>query len=87
MSKLILPIRLTKAKLGVNNDIATRLKGKSPDGRSRYSLETHLEIYSRLLQIIRDTRPKLSVSLCLETIEAFDRLNLRNTLGKCNCVL
>jgi DNA repair photolyase len=82
-------MRLTEQKLGPQNPISLQLdkRRNSADGRSRFPLEMRDRGYRRLLSVIRKIDPELEVGLCLEESSMFDVLDLRASLGRCNCVL
>ena len=82
--------RLMELKLGGDNEISTQLDraaAKSDDGRIRFSRPTREQVYRHLIQCIRRTRPDLQVGLCLEDESMFASLNMRESTGRCNCVL
>jgi len=60
---------------------------KSPDGRLRFSRSTREEVYQHLVECIRRQHPDLEIGLCLEDEAMFASLDLRETMGRCNCVL
>jgi spore photoproduct lyase len=82
--------RLLELKLGKQNAISTLLdRGpvKPDDGRLRFSRATRVEVYRYLVECIRRRRPDLEIGLCLEDEEMFASLDLRGSIGRCNCVL
>jgi len=60
---------------------------KSPDGRLRFSRSTREDVYQYLIDCIRRQRPDLEIGLCMEDEAMFASLNLRESIGRCNCVL
>jgi hypothetical protein len=80
--------QLMNRKLGPKNAIAVQMcSARSEDGRMRYPEELREKGYRHLIQTAKRVRPDLEIGLCLETETMFDTLNMRNALGKCNCVL
>jgi len=79
---------LMNRKLGVDNPINREMqRQKEEDGRIRYS-ETLREMgYKHLIDTARKIQPDLEIGLCLETKKMFETLGMRESLGKCNCVL
>jgi hypothetical protein len=59
----------------------------SPDGRLRFNRSTREEVYRHLIDCIRRQRPDLEIGLCLEDEATFASLDLRGSIGRCNCVL
>ena len=81
-------MQLTERKLGKDNPISNMLeKGKSKDGRSRFPMNTRIEVYRTLIDKIRKLQPKLQIGLCMEETDAFKALGMENSIGCCNCVL
>ncbi len=82
-------LRLTDAKLGLDNPIRECLAGGGPcgDGRYRFSVARRLECYQYLLAILHRRRPELPVGLCLEEPGVFAILGMTDRIGTCNCVL
>ena len=81
---------LMEAKIGRHQAITDALDGShrsSGDGRTRYSFDQRIEMYSHLINVIKDHRPSPQIALCLEEQPAFKALGLESALGKCNCVL
>ena len=81
---------LMEAKLGPEQPISAALRREtqqSPDGRSRYPRDERIEIYQRIIDTIRSTRPDLPIALCLEERQVFEVLELEAAIGRCNCVL
>ena len=82
--------RLMELKLGENNEISSQLDpvaAKSDDGRIRFSRPTREQVYGHLIECIHQIRPDLQVGLCLEDEPMFVSLNMRECIGRCNCVL
>ncbi|MGD0898774.1 MAG: radical SAM protein [Thermoguttaceae bacterium] len=82
--------RLMELKLGKGNAISTLLDrgpAKSDDGRFRFSRSTREGVYRYLIECIRRQRPDLEIGLCLEDEPMFASLGLRESIGRCNCVL
>ncbi len=82
--------RLMEAKLGTRNAVSNALDsagGRSADGRSRYPFDQRIEIYTHLINVIRDHRSAPQIALCLEERRTFEALGLESALGVCNCVL
>ena len=82
--------RLMEAKLGARNAVSNALDsagGRSADGRSRYPFDQRIEIYTHLINVIRDHRSAPQIALCLEERRRFEALGLESALGRCNCVL
>jgi DNA repair photolyase len=82
--------RLMELKLGSQNAISPALgrEGtKLDDGRLRFSRSTREEVYRYLVESIRRQRPDLEIGLCLEDEAMFAALGLRESVGRCNCVL
>jgi len=83
-------MRLTEQRLGHNNPISTRLDrgaGRLIDGRLRFPRTLREEVYRCLIQTICRSAPDLEVGLCLEERSMFDALEIRASVGRCNCVL
>jgi len=82
--------RLMELKLGTQNTISMLLdrgQAKSDDGRIRFRRVTREEVYRYLIHCIRRQRPNLEIGLCLEDEAMFASLDLRGSVGRCNCVL
>jgi hypothetical protein len=82
--------RLMELKLGKQNAISTLLdRGpvKSDDGRLRFVRSTREGVYRCLIECIRRQRPDLEIGLCPEDEPMFTSLGLRESMGRCNCVL
>jgi spore photoproduct lyase len=62
-------------------------RGKSDDGRLRFSHPTREEVYRYLVECIRRDCPDLEIGLCLEDEAMFSSLGLQKNVGQCNCVL
>jgi hypothetical protein len=60
---------------------------KSADGRLRFVRSTREDVYRYLLECIRRQRPNVEIGLCLEDEPMFASLGLRESIGRCNCVL
>ncbi len=83
-------MRLTEQKLGRDNPISTQLDRKrqgTSDGRTRFPRELREKVYRHLLRQIQRLAPNLEVGLCLEEECMFDALEMRASVGRCNCVL
>lgn len=83
-------IWLMEQKLGRDNPISMNMDcscRECRDGRARFPRELREQVYKFLIEAIRQLRPRLDISLCLETPAMFDTLQMRDTLGRCNCVL
>ncbi len=81
-------LMLMEAKLGKENPISHRLdRRRSADGRVRFPLTPRVQIYRYLIDCIRKIRPDLDIGLCLEEHRVFEALNLRDAVGRCNCVV
>ena len=80
---------LMERKIGKSNPISKALSngGKSADGRARYPTRLRTELYSHLIKKIRQICSDLTIGLCLEEKEVFEKLNLTASIGRCNCVL
>ncbi len=81
---------LMEAKMGHDQAISNSLHGSpraSGDGRSRYPFDQRIEIYSHLINVIRDHDSAPPIALCLEEHSMFEALRMESALGKCNCVL
>lgn len=80
--------QLTERKLGRRNRISDQLeKAKSPDGRVRFPDQLRMEVYKHLIEYIRQQKPDLQISLCLEEKTIFKALDMEAAIGQCNCVL
>ena len=81
-------IQLTENKLGKQNEISNQLaKTKSPDGRIRFPTKQRIDVYSYLINIIKQRHKNIQVGLCLEEKNIFNSLGMTASIGKCNCVL
>jgi spore photoproduct lyase len=83
-------LRLTKSRTGASHatvDALSESVHKSADGRMRYSRDLRTHIYRKLISIIRDLEPDMSVGLCLEETAVFEAVGLGRAIGQCNCVL
>ena len=83
-------MRLTEQKLGRENPISAQLdrhRSQVTDGRARFPYELREEVYRQLLRTIRQTDEAVEVGLCLEDPSMFASLDMREKIGKCNCVL
>ena len=82
-------MRLMNDKLGDGNEINRLLSSgqRSADGRRRFRPALRVECYRHVLESIRNSRPDLTVGLCMEERETFRQLRLDANIGKCNCVL
>lgn len=81
-------IQLTENKLGKQNEISNQLaKTKSPDGRIRFPAKQRINVYSFLINIIKQHSKNMQVGLCLEEKDIFNSLGMSDSIGKCNCVL
>jgi spore photoproduct lyase len=82
---------LMERKLGrqnvISQAITRRTEPKSSDGRLRYSPEQRIQLYGRLIEMIRAVEPSLDIGLCLEDAATFEALGLAGNIGRCNCVL
>ena len=81
-------MRLTEEKLGKDNSISVMLeKSKSKDGRIRFPVNMRINVYKKLIDVIKAVKPQTQIGLCLEEIDVFKALNMENSVGFCNCVL
>lgn len=81
-------MQLTESKLGRQNVISDHLdKAKSADGRVRFPDGLRVDVYSRLIECIKEIRPELQIGLCLEDERVFKALSMETVIGRCNCVL
>ncbi len=83
-------MRLTEKKLGRKNPISVQLDrgpGRMTDGRARFPRELREEVYRHLLRTIRQQDQDVNIGLCLEEPSLFDSLDMRDSVGRCNCVL
>ena len=88
---------LMQKQVGALNAISANMQqNKSPDGRRRYPAALRVQFYRRVIEAVRDVRPDLTVSLCMEEPAVWQGLReslvLRNIQlnlqqGRCNCVL
>jgi len=76
--------RALRENLGADNPISPLLTS-SRGCRARYPLALRVKIYRHLLQHIR-SRSDLPVSLCLETLEAWEQVGLDPRTAHCNCM-
>jgi len=81
-------LQLTERKLGKDNPISKMLqKGKSKDGRIRFPIKLRIEVYRYLVDVIKRLQPELQIGLCMEETDTFKALEMKNSIGCCNCVL
>ena len=83
-------MRLTEQKLGRENPISVQLdrsRGRMTDGRARFPRELREKVYRHLLRTIRQQNKDVEIGLCLEEPSLFDSLDMRDSVGRCNCVL
>ena len=81
-------MQLTERKLGRRNAISNQLeKAKSSDGRVRFPDKLRTDVYKHLIECIRQQKPDLQISLCLEEQNIFKALDMETAIGRCNCVL
>jgi len=81
-------LQLTERKLGKDNPISKMLqKGKSKDDRIRFPIKLRIEVYKYLVDKIRKLQPQLQIGLCMEETDTFKALEMKNSIGCCNCVL
>jgi spore photoproduct lyase len=82
-------MRLTEQKLGPNNPISNQITRRSDvsDGRMRFPRELREKVYRHLIEVIRQIDSRLEIGLCLEEHSMFDALEIKTSLGRCNCVL
>jgi spore photoproduct lyase len=82
-------MRLTEQKLGRDNPISAQIDRRrgASDGRTRFPRELREKVYRYLIQVIQQVSPKIEIGLCLEERGMFDALDMRASLGRCNCVL
>lgn len=81
-------LTLMETKLGKGNPISQRLdRRRSADGRVRFPFALRVQVYRYLIDCIRRIRPRLDIGLCLEEHRVFEALNLRDAVGRCNCVV
>lgn len=81
--------RLMDRQLGAGNEISENIDQGSglADGRARYSANVRIEMYSHIIKAARKVRPELELALCLEESSVWETLGLKNSTGRCNCVL
>jgi spore photoproduct lyase len=82
--------RLLDLKMGKDNAISNHIEYGSKnegDGRARYSQEVRISMYSIIVETARKMRPDLEIALCLEEESVWDNLELKNDIGRCNCML
>jgi spore photoproduct lyase len=82
-------MRLTEQKLGRNNSISAQVERRHrvSDGRTRFPRELREKMYRHLITVIQQIDRKLEIGLCLEEHGTFDALQMKASLGRCNCVL
>jgi DNA repair photolyase len=83
-------IRLTEQRLGRENPISLQLdrrRSRLSDGRARFPRALREEVYRHLLRAIRRQDEAVEIGLCLEDSSLFDSLDMRENMGRCNCVL
>jgi spore photoproduct lyase len=82
-------MRLTEQKLGLDNPISAQVDRRHgvSDGRTRFPRELRERVYRHLIQVIQQVNRKLEIGLCLEEHGMFDALQMKASLGRCNCVL
>jgi spore photoproduct lyase len=82
-------MRLTEQKLGLNNAISNQITRRCDvsDGRMRFPRELREKVYRHLLEVIRQIDSRQEIGLCLEERNMFDALEIKTSLGRCNCVL
>jgi len=83
-------MRLTEQKLGRENPISVQLdrrQSRMSDGRARFPQELREEVYRHLLRTIRQQDGDVEIGPCLEEPPMFDSLDMRDSVGRCNCVL
>ncbi|MGD0077903.1 MAG: spore photoproduct lyase family protein [Sedimentisphaerales bacterium] len=81
-------LQLTERKLGKNNAISKMLEiNTSKDGRMRFPVKLRTEVYRYLIDKIKKLKPKLQIGLCLEEADVFNALDMKDSIGRCNCVL
>jgi spore photoproduct lyase len=82
-------MQLTEQKLGRDNPISVQVDRRrgALDGRIRFPRELREKVYSHLINIIQQVSPNLEIGLCLEEHDMFDALQMKASLGRCNCVL
>lgn len=81
---------LMNQKLPFANAISRNLVdsgNNQSDGRIRYSYDTRIQIYSYLIQTIRQVRPDLEITLCMEERSVIETVQLSSTIGHCICPL
>jgi len=82
--------KLMERKMGLNNAISSHIEDipqRTGDGRARYSQALRREAYSLIIEIVRRLRPELELALCLEEHELWQKTELEERTGHCNCVL
>jgi len=81
-------LKLTERKLSRENLISKMLeKSKSKDGRIRFPLKLRIKVYRYLIDAIKRFQPQLHIGLCMEEYQTFKALDIKSTIGRCNCVL
>lgn len=79
---------LLESGVGKENAISRYFdRKKSLDGRLRYFPDLRTEMYSHLMEVVREMRPDLESALCLEELGICRAAGLEKGIGKCNCVL
>lgn len=80
---------LMERKLGRSNPISRSFEepAGSGDGRTRYSRELRVRMYSALIGAARRARPDIQLALCLEERPVWEAFGLDDRIGRCNCVL
>ena len=82
--------RLMEQKMGLDNAISTHIDNSSQragDGRARYPQALRESAYSLIIEAVRHLQPSLELALCLEERELWQKTDLEECLGHCNCVL
>ncbi|HBG27496.1 MAG: hypothetical protein A2Y10_02885 [Planctomycetes bacterium GWF2_41_51] len=77
-------ISLSKNAYKINPDLFIGLTDIANDGKLRYKLENQLEFYKYLIDVIRSCNKKVSIAICRENHEIYERLNFKNQI--CNCI-
>jgi len=80
--------RLMERKLGSDNVISRHMESQEAgDGRLRYSRDLRIRLFSHIIAAAREAQPDLQIALCLEERAVWEALGLRDSMGRCNCVL
>ena len=82
--------KLMERKMGPENAISGHIEDVfrgAGDGRARYPQTLRSEIYSLIIETVRQLRPELELALCLEERELWQRTGLEKQMGHCNCIL